>query len=556
VSNQDTTVFGIDLGTTYSCIAYVDEYGKPVVVPNSEGDRTTPSVVQFEGNNRVVGKEAKNSAVLNPSQVVEMVKRSMGEADWRFNYNGTDYTAEEISSYILRKLADDTEQYLGRPVKDVVITCPAYFGIAQREATARAGQLAGFNVREIINEPTAAAVMYGLQNEQDQVVLVYDLGGGTFDITVIEIKGGSVRVIATGGNHYLGGRNWDEAVVIYLAEKWKEETGSSEEPTDSIETQQDLWMKAETAKWALTAKQETKVVITHAGQRVGVTLAREKFNELTSGLLENTITYTRSTIEEAKERGFSHFDQILLVGGSTKMPQVSERLNAEFHIPLKVFEPDEAVAKGAAVYGYKLLIDQKIQYEIAEKTGKAPEEVDISKASPDVVRKAIASVAEDSGLKLGAVKKYVETKVTNVASHSFGIVVTTEDFGRQKEVISNLVILNDPLPITQTKTYGTLEANQETVELRIMENSEKSHRVDDLTVAEEIGNAVLPLPPRLPVRSPIEVIISLNREGRLHITGREPTSSKTIEATIETNRGMSESEFQEAKARNRQSNVL
>src|SRR5437588_6510685 len=320
MTNQDISIFGIDLGTTYSCIAYVDEYGKAVVIPNSEGDRTTPSVVQFEGDNRVVGKEAKNSAVLNPLQVVEMVKRHMGEADWRFEYNGTEYTAAEISSYILRKLADDAEQYLGHPVKEVVITCPAYFGIAQRDATAHAGVIAGFDVKEVINEPTAAAIMYGLQNEQDQVVLVYDLGGGTFDITVIEIKGGAITVVATGGDHHLGGRNWDEAVVMYLAEQWKAETGSNDDPTDSEESLQDLWGKAEQAKWALTARQETKVVVTHAGQRAGVTLHRDKFNELTANLLERTIDFTRSTMEAAKARNYTHFDQILLVGGSTKMP--------------------------------------------------------------------------------------------------------------------------------------------------------------------------------------------------------------------------------------------
>jgi molecular chaperone DnaK len=231
VSNQEVApIFGIDLGTTYSCIAYVDEFGKSVIISNSEGDRTTPSVVQFEENNRVVGKEAKNSAVLNPSQVVEMVKRHVGESNWRFGYNGTEYTAEEISSYILRKLVEDAEQSLGFSVKDVVITCPAYFGIAQRDATAHAGEIAGLNVREVINEPTAAAIMYGLQNEQDQVVLVYDLGGGTFDITVIEISAGAITVIATGGDHNLGGRNWDEAVVRYLAEQWKRETGSSDDP--------------------------------------------------------------------------------------------------------------------------------------------------------------------------------------------------------------------------------------------------------------------------------------------------------------------------------------
>lgn len=549
MTNQGTTIFGIDLGTTYSCIAYVDEYGKAVVIPNSEGDRTTPSVVQFEGNNRVVGKEAKNSAVLNPRQVVEMVKRHMGEADWRFEYEGMEYTAAEVSSYILRKLADDAEQYLDCPVKDVVITCPAYFGIAQRDATAHAGEIAGFNVKEVINEPTAAAIMYGLQNEQDQVVLVYDLGGGTFDITVIEIKSGAITVVATGGDHYLGGRNWDEAVVMYLAEQWKAETSSNDDPTDSEETQQDLWGKAEQAKWALTARQETKVVVTHAGQRVGVTLSREKFNELTAHLLERTIDFTRSTMAEAKIRGYTTFDQILLVGGSTKMPQVAERLKAEFGLPLRVFDPDEAVAKGAAVYGWKLALDEKIQIKIAEMVGTSADQVDMAAVPQKIVEQAQESVARDSGLKLTSVKSVSGMSVTNVASHSFGIIAI--DDSTNQEVIANMVIVNDPLPLSKTQTFQTFEADQESVELKVMENGETAHRVDDVTVGQEIGNAVLHLPPRLPLHAPIEVTFELQKDGRLYITGREPQSNASIKIDIQTSRNLSEEELQKAKARSR-----
>jgi molecular chaperone DnaK len=548
VSNQEVApVFGIDLGTTYSCIAYVDEYGKPVVIPNSEGDRTTPSVVQFEGDNRVVGKEAKNSAVLNADQVVEMVKRHMGESNWRFSYSGTEYSPEEISSYILRKLADDAGQYLGFPVKDVVITCPAYFGIAQRDATARAGEIAGFNVREVINEPTAAAIMYGLQNEQDQVVLVYDLGGGTFDITVIEIKGGAITVIATGGDHNLGGRNWDEAVVTYVAEQWKAETNSDDDPVDSPETLQDLWIRAEQAKQALTARQETKVVIAHAGQRVGVPLTREKFDELTANLLERTIDFTRSTMDEAKARGFTRFDQILLVGGSTRMPQIAERLTNEFGLPLKIFDPDEAVAKGAAVYGRKLALDEKIQIKVAEMTGTTSEQVELDEVPQQIVEKAQESVARDSGLRLAAVKKYSEMSVTNVASHSFGIIAISPETDR--EIIANMVLVNDALPLSKTQTFHTVEADQETVEFKVMENGIASPRVDDISVGEEIGNATLTLPVRLPQHAPIEVTFELQRDGRLHITGREPTSNASIEIDIQTTRSLSDEELQAAKRR-------
>lgn len=548
MSNQETTVFGIDLGTTYSCIAYVDEYGKAEVITNSEGDRTTPSVVQFESaESRVVGKVAKESAVLNPRQVVEMVKRNMGEENWDFEFEGLHYTAEEISSYILRKLAADAEEKLGRPVQEVVITCPAYFGIAQREATAKAGQLAGLNVREVINEPTAAAIVYGVQNEQDQVVLVYDLGGGTFDITVIEIKAGMITVVATGGDHLLGGRNWDEAVVQYLAQQWMLEADSSDDPLMSEETRQDLWLRAESAKRTLSAKQETNVAVTHEGQRKGIVLTRDKFNELTADLLQRTIGFTKTTIEEAKKRGYAHYDQILLVGGSTRMPQVQERLKQEFDIPLKVHDPDESVAKGAAIYAQKLMLDQKIQYKIAELTGSSLDSVDTSQVSEKVMERAQQEVARDEGLKLGTVKKYSQMEVTNVASHSFGIVVW--DTRMNKDVISNLVQLNDPLPVLKTNTYPTLEAEQETVEIKVMENSFSESWVEDIDATEEIGNATLKLPPRLPVNAPIEVTFDLNREGRLHITAREPKSNFSIEATIQTKRGISEEQFEQAKKR-------
>jgi molecular chaperone DnaK len=365
-----TIVFGIDLGTTYSCIAYVDKYGQAVVIPNMENSLTTPSVVQFQGNNRIVGEEAKNNAMLDPGDVVEMVKRRMGEADWRFRYDGIAFSAEEISSYILRKLAAYATMQIGTEVRDVVITCPACFGIPQREAVARAGEIAGLNVKSIINEPTATAIYYSLlQEEQDQVVLVYDLGGGTFDITVIRIGVGKITVVATGGDDHLGGRDWDARIVSYLAEQWKNETGSTDDPVDSVETRQDLWLLAERAKTSLTVRTETRVRVTHEGHSVGVTLTRDKFDELTATLLERTITFTRSIMEEAKQRTVNHFDYILLVGGSTKMPQVLSRLQREFSTSCKLIEPGMAVAKGAAIYGQaiygqKLPIDTMVERKV------------------------------------------------------------------------------------------------------------------------------------------------------------------------------------------------
>lgn len=203
---EQNTIFGIDLGTTYSCIAYVDESNRPTVVPNSAGDRTTPSVVQVSGEEVIVGKEAKNSSMLDPEETVDMIKRSMGKDEPR-EIGDKFYTPEEISSFVLRKVVQDAQQYTGKKITDVVITCPAYFGIPERNATQKAGEIAGLNVRSIINEPTAAAISYGMNEESDKVALVYDLGGGTFDVTIIKIEGSKIIVVCTDGDHNLGGRN-------------------------------------------------------------------------------------------------------------------------------------------------------------------------------------------------------------------------------------------------------------------------------------------------------------------------------------------------------------
>jgi len=537
------TVYGIDLGTTYSCIAYVDEYGRPVAIPNAEGFRITPSVIFFDNENRVVGSEAKNNAHLHPDQVVEMVKRQMGQSDWTFFYNGTDYTPEEISSYILRKVVGDAEQALGTKISDVVITCPAYFGINEREATAKAGEIAGLNVRSIINEPTAAAISYGMHEEKDQVVLVYDLGGGTFDITMIEIKGGEINVIATGGDHFLGGRNWDEIIVNYLSEEWKTLSGSQNEPLDDPETAQDLFLKAEQAKISLSAagREKTDVAVTHAGERQKVTLTRDKFNELTSGLLERTIEYTRQMLEEAAKKDYKHFDQILLVGGATRMPQVSDRLVKEFSLEPKSLDPDEAVAKGAAWFGQKLAVGDAIKIQI-EAWGKK-----MNNADPDTIERAQQEIADRMGLPSTTVKRYHEMVIRNVTSHSFGVIAV--DRSSNREIVFNVILKNTTVPTQVKQVFGTLEANQETVDVRIMENGSSNDKIE-ISDAEEIGNAQLSsLPAGLPEGSPIEITFELNDQGRLHATARDVSGNRTVEVEIQTTRIISEEKLDEAKAR-------
>ncbi len=548
---DSTQVFGIDLGTTYSCISVVDEIsGKPYVLANAEGDLTTPSVVYFEDTDtRVVGKEAKNISVLETGSVVEMVKRNMGSEEWRWPFDGQDYSPEEISSYILRKVVDDAEMKLGERPKDVVITCPAYFGIPQREATAAAGAIAGLNVLEIINEPTAAAISYGLHDNEDRVVLVYDLGGGTFDVSIIEIKDGSVSVVATGGDHELGGRDWDEEVVKYLSRQWVAGSGSGEDPLASAETLQGLWKRAEDAKRSLTSRTDTRVQVSHGGQSVAVPLTREKFDELTVHLLENTISLTKDTIATARELGHASIDKFLLVGGSTRMPQVAERLRREFGGEPQMHDPDQSVAKGAAIYGQKLAIGWRIDIKIARELGTAPDEVPAAEVAPEVRERAQQSVADEMGMRLPALKKLDDMKVTNVVSHSFGVIALREN---KQKFISNLILAQAQLPASKTKTYYTEEDNQPQVLLEIMETTSREADIDDLDEGTKVGEAILPMTANLPEGAPVEVTFELNQQGRLHVTGKDlAEGGKTVTATIETNRALSVEEVASATSRAR-----
>ena len=353
-------IFGIDLGTTYSCIAYVDESGRAVVVNNSEGTNTTPSVVNFASPSQVVvGQVAKENAVIDPQNTVSLVKTLMGKSNFAINYNGEDKTPEEVSAYILRKLAEDAGKLIDTGVKDVVITCPAYFGTAERTATKNAGEIAGLNVIEIISEPTAAALFYGCAKEQEEkTILVYDLGGGTFDVTIMRISAGKIEVICSDGNHQLGGKDWDTEVMNYLAAQFCAETGFDGDFDEYA--QQDLRLKAEKAKQQLSSRPEVPVMLDAAGLRARVSLSRETFDDITRALLNESLEKTDAAIAVAAEKGYK-IDEILLVGGSTRMPQVSKALIEKYGIEPKILEPDEAVAKGAAIYAlgaYEIKVEE------------------------------------------------------------------------------------------------------------------------------------------------------------------------------------------------------
>jgi molecular chaperone DnaK len=550
MSREVKRIFGIDLGTTYSSIACVDEYGKTVLIPNTESQRLTPSVVFFNGNNIIVGDIAKENSKLYPNDVVSFVKRSMGEPNFIFEHHDVRYRAEEISSFIIRKIVQDAEQYLGiSGTEDLVITCPAYFGINEREATKRAGEIAGFDVRQIINEPTAAAIAYGsIESDQERVILVYDLGGGTFDITMIDIKpDDSIEVICTGGDHNLGGKDFDDRVIAYLVEEFQNKTGMREDILADADTCQDLQLSAEKAKKNLTQLESTTALITHGGERIKIQFERKVFERLTQDLLERTISLTHDMLEEAGKKGYKHFDEIILVGGSTRMPMVVQRIKKEFGIEPKLFDPDEAVAKGAAIYGWKLFLQDEVREHISQKTGKQIDDLeDIDDLDlDDIIEEVEQLVANDTGYSIQDVQS-AKLKIKNVTSKSFGVVAHDQD---GNELVYNLILKNNDVPVNTKKTFGTAVDNQEIASIQIMEN-EENDVVATLENSILIGTAVLNLPPDLDANTPIEIIFRLNREGRLEITAEEMSSAhRSVSVTIETRSVIRGKEFEEAKAR-------
>lgn len=528
-------IFGIDLGSTYSCIAYTDEAGKPVVLRNSRSQVVTPSVVHFEGNNVVVGQTAKELAELYPEAVTQMFKREMCNEEWSFTCEGKKYRPEELSAMVLRKLVEDVSQQFGEPITDVVITCPAWFGSNQRDATANAGKIAGLNVREIINEPTAAAIAYGIESDKDEVVLVFDLGGGTFDVTMIAITKNKIEVICTGGDHYLGGRNWDAQLVRYLAESFCQiKGGNPEQLLDSPETKQDLYSKAEAAKQRLSNKEGDKVIVTHDGEKAAVELTRTKFDELTASLLERTISLTKEMLNEAKAKGFLRFDRLLLVGGSTLMPQVAERLKREFDVECKLHDPHESVAKGAAIYGRLLEIGEEIEIIIKE-SGAAPGEASASQKA-----EAIKEYAKKTGQLVSTVEAAVGKQIINVTSRSYGVVIL-DDSHQESEVMSTLIKRNDTVPAKVTNTYGLAADDQESILFRLVESLAIEETVP-MDQTEELKTAEMQLPKGMRKNSPVEVTFALTKDGRLQVFAKDLTSGRELEFAVDTARGMSPEE--------------
>lgn len=548
-------IYGIDLGTTYSCISYADDAGKPVVLENQEGALTTPSVVYFEDKeNIVVGETAKEAALVEADSVAHTVKRVMGDPDWVFPYDGQEFTPQEISSYILRKLVRDAQEGTGDEIKDVVITCPAYFGVNEREATKQAGELAGLNVHSIIPEPTAAAISYGEDQSQDQVILVFDLGGGTFDISVVEVKEKQIRVICVGGDNNLGGKNWDEAIANWFASEF---SGAEGVPADDLtrdpETWQQLLSSAEKAKRALSNRKSYKEKIQYDGASVVAELTREKFDELTEDLLKRTLSMTDAQIEVAKtEKGVDKIDKILLVGGSTYMPQIMDSVKAKYP-DLEVLrrDPNQAVAKGAALYALKLDLERQLKERVAGETGQDAKDVDLNEVSEELREKVEGEVADEAGLTESALRDLTQKQVQNVTSKSFGVVTYDDDWDEGR--VLNLITIDDPVPREVSSPFQTLHDGQTGVKIECMENTQRKGPDDDampLETSTKIGEAMLQFARPLPKHSPLEFVFRLGDDGLLHLYGLDLTTNGEIEAEFATAAILTREEFEKRKARN------
>jgi molecular chaperone DnaK len=541
MDSDSTTVWGIDLGTTYSCIARVDEYGRAVVVDNRDGDATTPSVVMFVGPDDVqVGKEAKRQKQLDPANVASLVKRQMGQSDWSMEAFGTTWTPPEISAAILRAIAEDAELQTGEPVKRVVITVPAYFGVAEREATIAAGKIAGLDVFDVLNEPTAAALSYGFGQGAglDETVLVYDLGGGTFDVTVIRMEpregGGShIRVVATGGDHRLGGEDWDRRLLQLIVEKFQQANPEAPDPQDDEHTLAALRNEVEDTKRSLTLRESARQVVTSGDARASVEVTRAEFEQATHDLIEQTLEFTKHTLEMAREQGVEQIDRVLLVGGSSFMPAVKRRLMETFPGWTPEFEdPNQSVAKGAALYGFQAQLRELVERE----TNAAGDGNGAGTPASDRLE-IERRVAEKAGVELVKLQQLTETVVTNVCSRGFGVQVLRDGVTHAQSpddfYVDHLIKPNTPLPVDPPveETYQTVLPNQSSVHLVLMEQAGTalSERMQD---NGEVESGDFILSGSDPAGTPIHVSMGMENSGVLTIVARDPSGRElTFSAT-------------------------
>jgi molecular chaperone DnaK len=528
--------YGIDLGTTRSCIAYVDDTGRAVVLKNAIGEETTPSVVYFESpENVVVGKQAKDTALLVPELVVELVKRKMGDKDARYSFHGQDHTPESVSALILRELARAAGQQTGEDVRDVVITVPAYFGLLEREATRKAGQIAGLNVLDVLPEPVAAALDYQAlgKGAEARNILVYDLGGGTFDTTVIRVDGDDVHVICTKGDRELGGADWDEKIVDFLKDGFTEQYPQLD-PGGDDQFLQELAGSAEQLKTALSAVMTRTQTVRFDGSVVQLELTREHFEEITSELLERTLDKTKQAIDEARAKGVDHFDDVLLVGGMTIMPAVARELRERFGLEARLHDPHLAVARGAALFA--LIRNLNIVLP------------------PDAGADAVQQVADQLNLTVEQVEYLRHKKVATVVPRAFGLKVVDRtdplfkiDPSRARSFISHLLTANTPLPAdTGPQGFSTVVADQPTVQLEVWEQAGEvaSEKLEHNT---HIGEGRLEELPPGPAGKPFLVVFHMTETGLLQVHAWEERSKGEVRFEIQIG-GLDETEVRLATA--------